>query len=284
MLAHQDIQLANGRVLRVGTTGGTGPPLVLLHGLLDSGEGWAGVLEATRRPGVAIDLPGFGGSDLPARARIGGYADAVVEALERLDIGDCVMVGHSLGGAVATAVMERARSRVNAALLLAPAGYGRISMAELFARPGVREVSALALSGLLRSRMAVGTAYSALVANGVQADPALLHRLSTRAVAGAAGTRAALIALDASGRSRGAFHRRTISFDGPVTALWGSDDQLVPLDHAHHLQRSIPHAEVEIWYRMGHHPQVEQPKRLVELMEQTVQRGRDEQARRAARR
>jgi pimeloyl-ACP methyl ester carboxylesterase len=64
-----DTLLPDGRRIRAGRWGGRGAPLVLLHGLLASSEGWAEIAESSRRESVAFDLPGFGGSDLPARPR-----------------------------------------------------------------------------------------------------------------------------------------------------------------------------------------------------------------------
>ena len=56
-----------------------------------------------------------------------------------------MLVGHSLGGAVATAVAERAEGLVCGLALLAPVGYGSIRLAEAFSLPGVVDVAELAL-------------------------------------------------------------------------------------------------------------------------------------------
>src|SRR3954451_18131002 len=113
---------------------GTGEPLVLLHGLLDCSEGWESLVTRTERPCYAIDLPGFGGSDLPEEARIDSYARDVACALERLAIRDCTLVGHSLGGAVAAAVADTS-PRVAGLVLLAPAGFGSIGLADALTKP-----------------------------------------------------------------------------------------------------------------------------------------------------
>src|SRR3954468_3212898 len=92
----RSVGIGGGRSLRVRRWRGTGRPLVLLHGLLDDSEGWAQLAADTHRPCLAIDLPGFGGSDLPRESRISAYADDVAAGLRRLDIHDCTLVGHSL--------------------------------------------------------------------------------------------------------------------------------------------------------------------------------------------
>jgi pimeloyl-ACP methyl ester carboxylesterase len=43
----------------------------------------------------------------------------------------------------------------------------------------------------------------------------------------------------------------------PIRPLWGDRDRLVPVRHAHRVQTTFPHAEVQVWEGMGHHPQRE---------------------------
>src|SRR3954451_15156944 len=122
------VHVPGGRRLTGHAWDGEGAPLVLLHGLLDSSEGWSGLAQRTSRPCIALDLGGFGGSDLPRAPRIQAYAEDVAAALARLRICDATLVGHSLGGAFAAHVAERT-DRVAALSLLAPAGFGRIRLA-----------------------------------------------------------------------------------------------------------------------------------------------------------
>jgi pimeloyl-ACP methyl ester carboxylesterase len=261
-----DVRLAQGRRLRVRRWPGEGRPLVLLHGLLDDSEGWTGLAMDTRRPCLAVDLPGFGGSDLPLHPRIRAYADDVAAGLRRLDIDDCTLVGHSLGGAVATAVAER-HERVHSLVLLAPAGYGNIRLAEWFALPGVRDVAQLMLPLALVSPLLVTAGYTTLVANGRLPSRDLTERLRRRAFQSSPGVRVAVQAIAAAGRSRRGFHRREVGFDGPVAALWGARDALVPLDHTKAVKRALPQTHLEIWPRMGHHPQRERPAQLARFIE-----------------
>src|SRR3954470_7453864 len=120
-----DVRLADGRRLRVRSWPGEGRSLVLLHGLLDDSEGWTALAMDTHRPCLALDLPGFGGSDLPRWPRISSYAEDVAAGLNKLGIDACTLVGHSLGGAVATVVAER-HEGIHSLVLLAPAGFGHI--------------------------------------------------------------------------------------------------------------------------------------------------------------
>ncbi len=77
-------------------------PLVLLHGFCEDASLWEGLCSLLPDiPMLAIDLPGFGGSDLPQSPNMAAYAAAVLAVLDSLEIERCVLVGHSLGGYVA---------------------------------------------------------------------------------------------------------------------------------------------------------------------------------------
>jgi pimeloyl-ACP methyl ester carboxylesterase len=179
MAAVQSLRLRDGRTLCVRSWPGSGnEPLVLLHGLLDSSEGWSRLCECLS--GVAFDLPGFGHSDPPARGSIAGYARDVAEGLEMLGVNRMALVGHSLGGAVAAALAELLADRVTALVLFAPAGFGRIHLAEAVSLRGVRELAELALPVLLSSRFAVTAAYVTLVSNGTSLEPDLVERVKGR--------------------------------------------------------------------------------------------------------
>ena len=269
----RDVPLPGGRHLRVRAWPGRGRPLVLLHGLLDDSVGWARLARDTRRPAIAIDLPGFGGSDPPTRPRISAYAEDVAAALSRMRLDGCTLVGHSLGGAVAAGVAERSEL-VGGLALLAPAGFGHIRLAEALSLPGVVQVAQAALPLALVSPLHVTAAYTAFVAHRRLPSRDLMTRLRRRAFRSAPGVRAATEAIAAAGRSSRGFHGREIDFDGPVAALWGERDALVPLGHIRALRRALPQAHVEVWADMGHHPQLERPHELLAFLEAHALRGR----------
>ncbi|WP_205696827.1 alpha/beta fold hydrolase [Conexibacter sp. SYSU D00693] len=271
----RDVELDAGRKLRVRSWPGRGRPLVLLHGLLDDSEGWARLAADSHRPCIAIDLPGFGGSSSPTRARISAYAEDVCAGIERLGIDDCTLVGHSLGGAVATAVAERCPA-VQSLVLLAPAGYGNIRLAEAIALPGVRDVAKLALPLGLVNPLVVTGAYSTFVAHRRLPSKDLVERLRRRAWQSGDGVRSAVLAISAAGRSERGFAKRRVAFDGPVAALWGEHDALVSTDHAAALKRALPQARIEVWRGMGHHPQRERPHELNQFIERQAWRARRE--------
>ena len=83
---------------------GSGPPVLLLHGWPTSSFLWRDVMPAIARANrvLALDLPGFGGSDKPAAASydFAFFEDAIDGFLDSLGIGEVAIAGHDLGGPV----------------------------------------------------------------------------------------------------------------------------------------------------------------------------------------
>lgn len=103
------------------TRSGTGAPAVLLiHGLLGNQHVWDRTRPLLERfhEVLTVDLPGVAGSDLPDTVTdLAGYADLVVGVLDAEGIDRCVWVGHSLGGYVLAAALERHADRMSHAVL-----------------------------------------------------------------------------------------------------------------------------------------------------------------------
>jgi len=124
------------RVLRHGGSavrylvGGTGPPLVLVHGLGGAASNWrlvAPALAAERRV-IVPELPGHGGSEaLAGAATLDPFADAVLAVLEHEDALPAPWVGHSLGGLVGLRAAVRRPDAVTGLLLAAAAGISSAS-------------------------------------------------------------------------------------------------------------------------------------------------------------
>jgi pyruvate dehydrogenase E2 component (dihydrolipoamide acetyltransferase) len=267
-----DVTLPDGRRLRMRCWPGRGHPLVLLHGLFDDAEGWDALARDTDRPCYALDVPGFGASDGPTRPRISAYAEDVVHALAATGVGDCTLAGHSLGGAIAVAVAERCPA-VRGLALLAPVGFGPIPMADWVSVPGVIDLWQLTLPMALVNPLTVTAAYTTFVAHGRLPSRDLMARLRKRAFRCGPGVRAATIAIAAAGHSLRGFAHRPVDFDGPVAAVWGARDALVPPLHADALRRALPQAHVEVWRGMGHHPQRERPVALARFIERHASGG-----------
>lgn len=267
MATVQSLRLRDGRILCARRWPGTGPgTVVILHGLLDSSEGWAVLGERLTCTRIAFDLPGFGHSDPPCHGSIAAYAQDIAEGLGFLGVERFTLVGHSLGGAVATALAELIPDRVAALVLLAPAGFGRIHLAEVISIPGLRNLVQAALPLALSNRLAVTAGYMTMVANGKAPGRDVVERVTSRGRALIDGAREGTRAIVEAGRAGDAFYRRAVGYHGPVHAIWGDQDRLVPRSHRHGLRAALPHAEIEVWRGMGHHPLQERFDELAGLI------------------
>ena len=102
--------LQRGGSLAFETGGGAGPLLVLLHGLAATARVWDRLLATARWPGrwIAPDLPGHGASAATGLYRLGEMAASVGELITGQADGGVIIIGHSLGGALALALAGHA--------------------------------------------------------------------------------------------------------------------------------------------------------------------------------
>jgi pyruvate dehydrogenase E2 component (dihydrolipoamide acetyltransferase) len=243
---------------------GAVPPLVFLHGLGGSGSTWQTVLAdlAARHRVCALDLPGHGASDKPAPATadysVAGLARAVAQALDLLGLGQAVLVGHSLGGAVAMQVALDRPAAVSRLVLVDSAGLGdEINPALLDrveAAPSRAEARRLLELFFYDDRHVLESAieemYQQFCSPGAHD--------AIRAAAAASFTRARQ-QTDLPGRMR--------ELQQPVLLLWGAEDRVISARHARAAAQAIDGAQVEVWENVGHVPQLEAADRFVGAIE-----------------
>ena len=112
---------------------GSGPATVLVHGQGGSWQWWLRVLPTVspHRRVIAVDLPGFGGSDPIARGDVfTEHVATIIGLLDHLGLADATIAGHSMGGLVALQVACDHPDRV-AGLMLIDAGGANISARRL---------------------------------------------------------------------------------------------------------------------------------------------------------
>ncbi|GAB3138319.1 acetoin dehydrogenase dihydrolipoyllysine-residue acetyltransferase subunit [Amycolatopsis stemonae] len=117
-----------GRTLSYATLGTEGDVVVLVHGYGGDKNSWLFIQEPLSETMLvhALDLPGHGESTKDVGdGSLDTLADAVLGFLDALGIERAHLAGHSLGGAVVTAVAAKAPGRVSGLTLVAPAGFGR---------------------------------------------------------------------------------------------------------------------------------------------------------------
>src|SRR3954454_1506307 len=133
-------------------TMGSGPPVVLIHGMVNSSRHWRRVAErlAERHTVIAPDLLGHGDSATPrADYSLGAHATVIRDLLSALGIERATMVGHSLGGGVAMVFFWQFPERVERLALVSSGGLGEnvSPLLRSIALPGAKALLAVAAHG-----------------------------------------------------------------------------------------------------------------------------------------
>ena len=229
---------------------GRGPTLILQHGFLGGGRYWAPQVDALCAAFDVIvpDLPGFAGSAAePARSSIRGHAEALIELLDRLGIGQFHLLGHSMGGMVAQQLALDWPHRVDRLLLYGTASSGRLGDRFESFEESIDRIDRL---GVEACAAYVGATW--LV--GGAASPHYSLCLES-----ACGTQkhAAVSALDAI--SHWSVSDRLNELHTPTLVICGDRDRSVAPRHAFELQRAIREAELCILPGCAHCAHLDAP-------------------------
>jgi pimeloyl-ACP methyl ester carboxylesterase len=250
--------------------GGSGPPVVLVHGLGGAASNWIelvpGLLERHRV--LAVDLPGHGGSERLGRgAGVDAFTAAVAAVLEADDAPPALVAGHSFGGLTVLRLAHARPELVRGLLLIAPAGIAtstRVAQAVVFTsvilRPG-RMVAPLRhrYSGRLWYRRALFRPWFV-------SDAAAL---SSRAAIGFLEGTSAGRDLRTAARAMLADDPRTDleHVACPTIVLWGARDPQLPLDDAFEYARRL-RAKLRVVADCGHLVIGERPHACLSALEE----------------
>jgi len=257
---------------------GSGPIVLLLHGVAGSSASWEQVmiqLARTHRV-IAPDLLGHGTSAKPrGDYSLGAYASGLRDLLEALGHSSATVVGHSLGGGVAMQMAYQFPERCERLVLVSSGGLGSEVTGWLRAAtlPGAEWVLPLI------AHRKIANAGSSL-ARLLDRLPPLLRptfRPAVLEIARGYGsladteTRSAFVhtlrsVVDVSGQRVSATDRLYLAADLPTLLVWGACDTFIPVSHAHATAELIPGARLEIFERAGHFPQLDEPGRFVRVL------------------
>ncbi|HEV7751136.1 MAG TPA: alpha/beta fold hydrolase [Baekduia sp.] len=264
---HQRWVTVGGRPMNVIDVGPEAPEgtIVWIHGLSGSWQNWLENLPefADTHRCIAMDLPGFGASPMPAeKISISGYAAAVDELLGILGVERAVVVGNSMGGFVGAEIAIRFGTRVDRLVLVSAAGLSiehqrNESVLRLLRLAG--NVLAMGTgwlaskSDVLASRRRSRAAMFAIVASHPELLPAPLVSEQLRG----SGKPGFVDALDAL--SDYPIRDRLGEIAAPTLVVWGEDDPLVPVRDAWEFGELIPNARVVVYEDTGHVAMLERP-------------------------
>lgn len=253
---------------------GSGPALLLLHGLGCDHTTWLPVISslARRYTVIAPDLLGHGRSDKPrADYSVGGYANGMRDLLTVLGIGKATVVGHSFGGGVAMQFAYQYPERTERLVLVAPGGIGRDVTPAIRAMslPGFQLAMGLAtMPGLLQAtklglRSLAATRLSPVRDLDEVAD--IVQHLSDRKARSAI-THVVRAVVDWRGQVVTMADRAYLTHAMPMAVIWGTDDRVIPANHADLARQIAPEATVEVIRNAGHFPHKDHPQRFVKIL------------------
>jgi pimeloyl-ACP methyl ester carboxylesterase len=250
--------------------GGAGPPMVCLHGFLDTWRIWELVLPALERRHdvLALTLAGHaGGPPIEGPLTDESLPDAVERAMDVAGFDTAHLVGNSLGGYVALKLAARGRARTVVAL--APAGgwaRGDESHRDLLAFQStmldLAKAAAPHAEAVLASPEGRRRATRHIATNYEHIPTALLAHHAR----GVAACDAALPLIDHALREGWSLDAEEITC--PVRIVWGTDDRLLPWPSAAARYRRdwLPHADWVELEGVGHCPQLDVPLETAQLI------------------
>ena len=253
---------------------GSGPALVLVHGITSTSATWANVLPylAERFTVIAPDLLGHGESAKPrGDYSLGAYASGIRDLLLALGHERATFVGHSLGGGVAMQLAYQFPEHCERLVLVSSGGLGREISALLRAAslPG----SELVLPFLVDDRV-VGAGRligSFLDRIGLRVHTDVGEVLRGHASLSDGEARAAFLhtlrpIVDIRGQRVDATDRLYLAESIPFLIVWGERDPIVPADHGRAAHRLVANSRLEIFPTAGHFPHLDDPLRFVRVL------------------
>jgi pimeloyl-ACP methyl ester carboxylesterase len=253
---------------------GSGPPIVLVHGMLNSSSHWQAVARglASDYTVIAPDLIGHGDSAAPrGDYSLGAHAASIRDLLAAIGVERASVVGHSLGGGVAMQFFYQFPQRVERLVLISSGGLGHevSPMLRTAALPGMSALLSMTihprlLGGMwaaghrLRERGASLGVYLQAIARALrplenaEARSAFLHTLRS--------------VIDVHGQRVSATDRLYLLESMPTLIVWGERDNTIPIEHGRLTHEAIPGSSFRTLPGVAHFPHLEDAERLTELL------------------
>src|SRR5215212_2641258 len=253
---------------------GDGPPVVLIHGMVNSSRHWEQVALrlADRYTVVAPDLLGHGDSaSVRGDYSLGAHACSIRDLLTTIGIDRATVVGHSLGGGIAMQFFYQFPQRVERLALISSGGLGH-QVSPLLrgaALPGAaagvwlvanRHVrAALERTGeLMRARGSRKGIYLQAVARAMRPlqEPAARRAFlqTLRSV------------IDVRGQHVSAVDRLYLLGQLPTLIVWGERDNTIPMAHGLAAHEQSPNSTFVTRPRAAHFPNLEDPEGLADAL------------------
>ncbi|MBW1907320.1 MAG: alpha/beta fold hydrolase [Deltaproteobacteria bacterium] len=268
----------HGRLVKY-RIGGEGPLVLLIHGMAGSASTWKQVMPALseRFTVLAPDLLGHGDSDKSkGDYSLGAMASTLRDLIVALGYKRATVVGQSYGGGIALQFAYQYPERCERLVLVNAGGLGSEvnPVLRLLTMPGsaalllvatappVRRIVEMIGRIALRKKLDTATvipelwrSYTSL--GNVEARRAFLRTL--RAV------------IDRRGQAVSAHDKLHLAAGMPTLIIWGEEDGIIPVEHAHAAHALIRGSWLEIIEGVGHYPHCEAPDRFVTALTEFIE-------------
>ena len=268
MVTLEEIELHGHRLSY--RAGGSGPLLVLVHGITNSSASWEPVLGPLHEHFtiIAPDLLGHGDSAKPrGDYSLGANASLLRDLVLALGHDRATVAGHSLGGGIAMQFAYQFPERVERLVLVASGGLGRqvTPLLRAVALPGAELVLPLLASARLvnagarvrswieRIGLSAGSDVGAIATGfaslqDIEARRAFVH--TARSV------------IDAGGQRVNAIDKLYLAEAVPTLIVWGDRDPIIPVRHGRRAHELMPGSHLEVFAGAGHFPHHDDPARF----------------------
>jgi pimeloyl-ACP methyl ester carboxylesterase len=269
-----------GQVLAYEDIPGTGPLVLLVHGVGANRATWDTVLPLLSAHGLhvlTVDLPGHGDS---TKGRgdysLGAMATSLRDLLDFLGYDRCVLVGHSLGGGVAMQFAYQFPQRCDGLVLVSSGGLGpeTNSLLRAASLPGAELVIPL----LAHPRSVDAITKVGRLLGALHVGPGLLSEDSMTILAGLHDppTRSAFLAtlrgvVDISGQRVSAVSRLPDA-RMPILLVWGDRDPVIPIGHGQSAAALLYDGRLVVFPGAGHEPHRHDPQRFADIVAEHVAR------------
>jgi pimeloyl-ACP methyl ester carboxylesterase len=253
---------------------GSGPALLLIHGIGNSLEAWASQIEDLSRDYTVIapDLLGHGRSDKPrADYSVAAYANGMRDLISVLGVDRVTIVGHSLGGGVATQFAYQFPERCERLVLVSAGGVSRAvhPMLRALTAPGAEE--ALACLQLPGARVAAKVLFEALRLAGSDlsrdtADVMLMFDALRDGFSRKAFRRTLGAVVDLHGQVVTMLDRCYLTQGMPTLLVWGKRDAIIPYEHGLLAHAAMPGSKLVAFDEAGHFPHHNDPARFNQVL------------------
>ena len=244
---------------------GSGPPLVLIHGIGSQWQMWKPVLDrvSREREVVALDLPGFGDSEeYRARPTVDALASAVAEFLDGIGLAGAHAAGNSLGGGVALAMARMGEAR--SACVLSPAGFGNLREGRYARAVLLESRRAAKLAAPHAELVCKGAARRALAFSHLAARP---WRIPPDEAADALRNLARCPGFETTFEAIEDYRWNGPEPSCPVTVAWGEKDRLLLYARqSARARRRLPGARHVTLEGCGHVPTWDDPEQIARVL------------------